>query len=605
MESLLKVIQQRKIDRVAAAYGVAAWLVVQAAAIALPAFGAPPWVLKVLIALVVAGFPVTIWIAWHLTPVPHSRRHAAPPPSTATDIALLGLLAAVILLSLVEIAWQMGPARRAPVTASSAMPASPLAETLPPKTFIAVLPFTNMSGDPSKEYFSDGVSEELLDQLANASDLRVAARTSSFAFKGKNEDIRSIARALNVGSVVEGSVREDAQRIRITAELISAADGFHLWSASYDRDLSNILELQNEIAKAITVSLTHRLLGDGPRNPAPRRPAVDPRAYRQYLEGKSLAARKTPQDDEKAVALLVSATQADPTFAPAYAALGRTYVHLAEFRNRRADLVAQAETSLNKALALDPHNLEALSSRLFVALMKWDWQKAASDAHTLQSLNPHSVFTLRALNFYYGSFGFPEQQAATLREVTRLDPLSFVDLNNLATVYDDRGEYAEAESAANDALALQPDRALTLYTLCVAYAGMKRANRAQILIDRLLSQEAIDASQGCALRNAIESGRVAEARGLADTIAARFPSFVFGEADIAGFYLTAGDVDKALTWFKRAYDDRDDKLFAVSYLPTTPASLLKSQGWIALRQTPEGRKWQATRDRLSLALSAD
>ena len=137
-------------------------------------------------------------------------------------------------------------------------------------------------------------------------------------------------------------------------------------------------------------------------------------------------------------------TKAQPDFAPAWAALGRTWVHYAEFQNRRADLVAAAATALERALKLDGRNLEALSSHLQVALMKWQWQVAAADARRLQALNPHSVFTLRGLNAWYGSLGFPEQQSAVLREATRLDPLSFVDLNNLATVYNDRGEFAEA-----------------------------------------------------------------------------------------------------------------------------------------------------------------
>jgi TolB-like protein len=604
VQNLLKILQQRKIDRIAAAYGVSAWLIVQAAAIALPAFGAPGWVLKVLILLAIAGFPLTLWTAWHAAaPLHHGRAHTPPPPpTTATDIALLTLLAAVILLSAVEIAGQMGLFRSAHPPAPPARPRAPVAEATPLRTAIAVLPFANMSGDPAKDYFSDGVSEELLNQLANAPALRVAARTSSFAFKGKDEDIRSVARALNVGSVLEGSVREDGQHIRITAQLINAADGFQIWSKTYDRDLSNILQLQNDIAKEITASLTHELLSN---TPSPARPSVNPEAYRQYLVGKSLTTHKTIEDDEKAADDFVAATQADPHFAAAYAALGATYIHIAEFRNRRADVVAAAGTALDKALALDPHNLQALSAHLFVALMKWNWESAAADARLLHTLNPHSVLTLRALNAYYNSLGFPEQQAAALREVTRLDPLSFVDLNNLATVYNDRGDYAEAESAANDALALQPARVLTLYTLCSAYAGMNRANRAQILIDQLRSQQALDASQACALKDASMGGHLKEAHALADALAKRFPSFIFGEADIGSFYLEAGDVGTALDWFRRAYDNRDHNLFAVTYLPTTPASLAKSFGWNALKQKPEAKAWQATHDALARELAAD
>ena len=601
MQSLFRVIQQRKLDRVAAAYSVAAWLVVQAFSIALPTFGAPSWVLKIFIVLAVGGLPITLWIAWHMAP-PRHRHHASPPVSTASDLALLALLATVIVVSAVEILSLEGllPGLSRPPAAGN-----PTAESGVSKLSIAVLPFTNMSGDPSKDYFSDGISEELSNQLANAPDLRVAARTSCFAFKGKNQDIRKIGQALGVGTVLEGSVREDGRHIRITAQLINAADGFHIWSKTYDRDLSNILQLQDEIARAITASLTHRLLDNAPTGAQPKPSPIDPEAYRQYLQGQSFSARKTVEDDTRAIQLFKAVTMAQPGFAPAFAALGRTYVHYAEVQNQPADLVAAAEAALDRALTLDGRNLEALSSHLVVALMKWEWHVAAADARKLQSLNPHSVFTLRGLDAYYESLGFPEQQSAALREATRLDPLSFVDLNNLATVYNDRGEFAEAVSAANDALALFPGRALTLYTLCAAFAGLGREGRAQDLVQHLLAQHEIDASQGCALKRAAALGRMDEAHALADAIARRYPAFIFGDTYIGNFYLAAGDPAAALQWFRRAYESRDNALFALSYLPTTPREFLQSAAWNDLRRKPEAVAWQVAHDRLATELAAN
>lgn len=602
VQRLLALIQQRKLDRVAAAYGVTAWLIVQAASIALPAFGAPAWVLKVLIAGAIAGFPLALWIAWHVTISPYHSDEGTPRPSTKADIVLLVFLGLVILLTAAQLLF--GGSSWSSATKPAPIAATRMPPNLPPKASIAVLPFTNMSGDAAKEYFSDGISEELLNQLANAPDLRVAARTSSFAFKGKNEDIRSIARALNVRAVLEGSVREEGQHIRITAQLINAADGYHIWSKTYDRDLSNILALQDEIARAITQSLTHSLLGGSTHHTAPTQAPIAPEVYRKYLEGRSLLALKTDDGDAKAVTLLKEVTQAQPAFAPAFEALGRTYIHMAEFHDGRADLVASAEAALRQALKLDPHNLEALSSHVLLSLMRWDWQQASKDAKALQSLNPHSVFTLRGLHYYYESLGFPEQDSATLREATRLDPLSFVDLNNLATSYLGRAEYAEAASAASDALALRPDRALALYTLCSANVGMKRQREAQILIGQLLALHQPEASRGCALKNAAASGRLAEAHALADGIAGRYPAFIFNETDIASFYLAAGDSAKAIAWFERAYDKRNQDLFATPYFAVTPGTLAKLPGWQAIMRRPEARAWQAARDRVAQELSA-
>jgi TolB-like protein/cytochrome c-type biogenesis protein CcmH/NrfG len=460
-----------------------------------------------------------------------------------------------------------------------------------------------MSGDPSKEYFSDGISEELLNQLSNVSELHVAARTSSFAFKGKDQDIRNIARALNVRTVVEGSVREDGQHIRITAQLINASNGYHLWSKTYDRDLRNILSLQDEIARAITVSLTHSLLGGS--KPGPARLPIDPDAYRKYLEGQSFSTKKTVEDDARAIELLKEVIAAEPNFAPGFAALGRTYVHLIQLQPERSELAPAAQAALNEALRLDPRNLEALSLHLVLALMKWDWQKATDDAHRLQSLNPRSVFTLRALNGYYGSLGFSEQQAAALREATRLDPLSFVDLNNLATVYNARGEYAEAASAAGDALVLRPNRALALYTLCLADVGAKRFRDAQVLIGQLLALDEPGGAHGCSLKNAEAAGNRTETRLLADEMAKRFPIFFFDETDMGSFFLAAGEPAKAMMWFQRAYARRNRDLLALSYSATTPPSLLNMPAWKALMQQPEAQAWQHAHDRLATELAGE
>ena len=605
MQSLLRELQDRKLDRVAAAYGVTAWLIVQAASIGLPTFGAPGWVMKVVIVAAMAGFPLALWITWHVVPHPHGR-HRFQARNATTDIILLTLLGAVVLVSAAQLAALFGilpwVQKSAPGTPAAVSPAQAEQNLLAPPASIAVLPFLNMSGDPAKEYFSDGISEELLNQLANAPALRVAARTSCFAFKGKNEDIRTIAHALNVRAVLEGSVREDGQHIRITAQLINAANGYHLWSHSYDRDLRNILEVQDEIASAITASLTHTLLGKPGGRPAAHRAPIDPGGYRKYLQGQYFAALKTDDGDKKAVELFKQVNKVLPDFAPAYAALGRSYVHMAEFHNRPADLLSEADAALRQALKLDPKNLEALSSHLQLALMHWDWKAAGSDANRLQSLNPHSVFTLRGMNAYYGSLGFPEQQSAALREATRLDPLSFVDLNNLATVYYYLGRFKESASAANDSLALKPNRALAIYTLCSAYAGQRRTSDTRILIGQLLVLHEPDASRGCSLRAAVVGGQLQQAHTLADTIAGGFPTFVFDETDVGTFYLAAGDPAKAGIWFKRAFDHRAQDLFAVSYFPTTPSTLNTMPEWVALKQTPEAKAWQAAHDQIGAKL---
>ena len=204
---------------------------------------------------------------------------AAPTGSRHMDIALLTALGVVIALSIGQFAYEFSHQQTVPRSAASATaPFSTPKTVSAAEASIAVLPFVNMSGDPSKEYFSDGVSEELLNDLANNPGLRVAARTSAFAFKGKNEDIQKIALTLHVRAILEGSVREIGDHLRITAQLINAADGYHLWSATYDRDLTDILVVQDDIARAITTALAQKLLvrATGPCRPNQRQSTPKP-----------------------------------------------------------------------------------------------------------------------------------------------------------------------------------------------------------------------------------------------------------------------------------------------------------------------------------------
>jgi len=603
VQSLLRAIQQRKLDRVAAAYAVAAWILVQAASIALPTFGAPVWVLKVLIAAAVTGFPLALWIAWHAA-APAQDLGQGIEALRRTDVALLVILSLVLVFVGVQFAFQFGliGKKSAPAAAREHhyyfrnVPS-------PPPASVAVLPFLNLSGDPAKEYFSDGIADELLNHLASARTLRVAARTSSFSFKGKNKDIREIARALNVSAVVEGSVREDGHHLRIAAQLIKASDGYQLWSSVYDRDLSNVLQLQDEIANSIAAALTHTLSGGQlPVATQGERTPIDPAAYRDYLKAKALAALKTDEGDAKSVEIFKRVAAREPRFAPAFAALGRTYLHMAQFHNDQPKLLLSAETALQHALKSDPRNLEALATHLHLATLKWDWRAAAKDAKSLQTINAHNVYTLRGLFSFYDALGFPEQEAAVLREATRLDPLSFVDLNNLASVYNDRGQYVEAASAAEDALSLKPNRPLALYSLCLAYAGMKRLDRARAVVRQLATLQK-DASAACALKIASLSGDRQHAHRLARTLAGDFPSFIFDEGDIGYFYALANEFDAALPWFERGYDKRNAHIFSVPLTAGTPADLVQSAGWKALLARPGARAWQEAHERLAEQLA--
>jgi adenylate cyclase len=591
VERLLKAIQARKLDRIAAAYALGGWLLVQAASIALPAFAAPAWLLKALILFVVLGFPVALAAGWMGAPhFPSSQQEAAKlKPLHAT---MLAIVLAVIVVSLGEFVYWMS---RAPGPESDASIA-------PASASIAVLPFVNMSGDAAKDYFSDGISDELLNDLANVPELRVAARTSSFAFKGKSEDIKTIARLLAVRSVLEGSVREAGQHLRIHAELIDAADGFDLWSASFDRQMTDALAVQDEIARAIVRALTHKLLPAGTTNPN-RPAAIDPEAYRDYLEAQYALGPRTQAGSEKALALFQQAVARQPDFAEAHAGLARAYINVAEYHTERKDLIPAAQVALARALALDPDNLSALATHLDLALHRMDWKAARADAHRMQAINPHSQTVLHELFRYYQALGFPQEALRAAQGAAQLNRMAIVDRMNVAAAFIHIGRFQEAAKAAEEALALYPNQPYVLSMLCTSYAHSGRAVKSQAILTQLNAMHEAGAAGSCAFDIEAGQGHTAAAHPLLDQFAAKFPLGDLGATDIGDDYAMIGDYPKAIAWLTRAYDLREFVLFTVPYDATIAPAFFRTPEWRALWQRPLIKDWQTTHDAIARDLA--
>lgn len=586
MQRLLKIAQARNLDRIAVAYAVAGWILVQGAAIIFPAFDAPAWVLRAFIIAVVAGFPLALTVAWFATP--HSDAIDETTGGIShREIVLLALLGAVLLLSVGELVFVVRRTPPAPVVASAE----------PARASIAVLPFLNLSGDPGREIVSDGISEELLNDLSTIPALRVAARTSSFAFKDKNEDIRRIASVLGVRTVLEGSIREDGTHIRIAAQLINAADGYGLWSASYDREMTGILTLEDEIARAITAALTNRLLGV---TPLAGRPAViDPTAYRKYLEGQHAFAPRTADGVKKAVALFEDVTAMQPDFADGFAALGRALINHAEYHPERKDLMPRAEAALARALALDPDNINALSAHLDLAFHRLDWPTADADAKRLKAINPGNYAVLHEMFRYYQLLGFPDRALAAVRSATALDPLSFVDRYNVVAALIHNGQYADAIEAAPAALRLEPNQSEVLAMLCTADTHNDRLPDAHAIMLQLLQGRDETSRTTCEFDIDVAERRIAEARRIEETLASEFPRGDFGAADIGEFYARTGDFDKAAGWLARSYDAREFGLFTFPYTHSIPRAFFQTAAWKSLKQRPLFTDWQSAHDNLA------
>jgi len=412
---------RRKVFKVGGAYLVVAWLAVQAASIGFPAFDAPPWALRIFILVSLLGFPIALVFAWAFE---LTGEGVKPESGTRSTRAILTLAAALAALAFF---WYFKgqPSYRADTSPNAAVQAN--AATSPAATInqksIAVLPFSDLSPAHDQEYFSDGMAEELLNALAKVKDLKVAGRTSSFSFKGKNEDLRTIGKALNVANILEGSVRKQGDKVRITAQLIHTEDDFHLWSETYDGDLSDVFALQERIARAITDKLAVALSGEAGK-PLVAVATNNPEAYALYLQASGIFNRREGSRFPEAIAELEQALKLDPKFARAHARLAAIYslepIYVPD-ATQSSRTAAVREAAL--ASELDPSLAEpyAALSTVYVSEGRFVDGRAAMDRAL--ALDPDDV----TANFWAGvqsiGGGYTAKGCAQLDRVLAIDPL--------------------------------------------------------------------------------------------------------------------------------------------------------------------------------------
>jgi TolB-like protein len=363
--SLFEELKRRNVFRVGIAYVLLGWVVLQVADFALDLIDAPNWVIQVFFIAGVLGLPFALFFAWAFELTPEGiKREAevdrsgsiAPTTGRKLDRVIIGFLVLAVLLLLGERWYRpdvVQPPEAEPAVAKMAQPK-------PTEKSIAVLPFVNMSSD--EDFFSDGISEEILNALARVDALKVAGRTSSFAFKGRNEDLRSIGETLGVDHILEGSVRKSGDRVRITAQLVQVEDGFHLWSDTYDRELTDIFAIQDDIANRILDAMKTTLAVE----PARGSPALDVLNYDKFLLGRQLMRERREEPLQRARALFAEVNASAPDFAPAWAERAITVMLLRDDLNSygsipTAEALGLAKTFLERAQALDPELPEMLA----------------------------------------------------------------------------------------------------------------------------------------------------------------------------------------------------------------------------------------------------
>jgi TolB-like protein/Tfp pilus assembly protein PilF len=448
---------------------------------------------------------------------------------------------------------------------------------------IAVLPFTNISADPQNEFFADGITEEIINILTRINDLRVAARTSAFAFKGKHVDLRIVGQRLNVKTILEGSVRRAGNRVRIMAELTNVADGYHLWSERYDRELTDIFAIQEEIAQAIVAHLKLRLTRLD--QPLVIRPTESISAYHAYLEGRYQSYRYAPNALERSREFFEKATHEDPNFSLAYVGLTDYYIALASLGLRKPyDVLPRAEEVAQKALELDGSQGEIHASLGVLAVLSgYDWDRAESLFQTALRTNPRSPLVRNLYAFWVlRPLGRLPEALNQSTALLLMDPLSpFFRYTKAYLLYLNR-QYNDAIEQSNRTLELDSNFYLAYRVLGMALAQQGKFSEALAALERSKDFFPGALNIGLLASTLAQAGQCQRAERLLDQLQAQtgyVPSTI-----IAGIRLALKQQDEAFVLLNRALEEHDPLILGVNVDPAFDRYRSDSR-WVSLKRT--------------------
>jgi TolB-like protein len=539
-------LKRRRVIRVALGYLALAWLLVEVSATTFPMLRLPDWAPTLVLVLLLIGFPVALVFAWVYQVTPEGVERDTGTERVADAHA--------------------GPAPVPPSTVTA----------LPSERSIAVLPFVNMSDDPANEYFSDGLSEELLNLLAQIPELHVAARTSSFSFKGEKIDIPSVATKLNVANVLEGSVRKAGNRVRITTQLIRAANGYHLWSETYDRTLEDIFAVQDDIAGSVVGALKVSLLGD-----VPKARETDPEAYSYYLQGVHFRRSGEGDNFQKARLAFERALALDPAHAPAWAELADTFQSLVSFGLiKRDDGVERAFDAIDQALALDDGLAEAhiVNARLHM-VFKHDWSTAETALNHARQLAPGIAGVALLAGNLDKTLGHFEEAVGKLRRAISLDPLNTTAHIWLSLVLIAQRRLDEACGVLNQILELNPNRSVAHMILGRILLLQGRPGAAH--------EEMLKEPEGYWRHYGVAFSLYAMGKRQEADAALRYLVEQYGEEgpfQVAEVYAFRGEIDEAFQWLERAREVGDPGLTELLTSQTLPAMYEDSRWPVFVRK---------------------
>ena len=547
-------LKRRNVYKVAAAYAVVGWLLVQVATQVFPFLEIPNWVVRLVIALVAIGFPIALVIAWafELTPEGLKRTEDVDPSAEARTKSrvwiYVALLAALMSLGLFLLGRYTAGNKVAEIKTND----------FPTKS-IAVLPFDNLSRDPDNAYFCEGVQDEILTRLAKVADLKVISRTSTQRFKSAPNDLREIARQLGVAHVLEGSVQKATDQVRVNVQLINAITDTHLWGDTYDRKLTDIFAVESEIARTIAETLQAKLTGSE-KSAMEKKPTDNSEAYELYLKGRFFWNKRTAADLRRSIHYFEQAIAQDPNYALAYAGEAQAWSLFSAYNAASpADSYPQAETLARKALALDANCAEALVGLGAVkANYQFDVASAFKDYERAIQLNPNDSTAHHWIaEDCFATTGQHARELAEMKRALDLDPLSLIINSNLGVAYIRAGRLDEAIAQFRKTVEIDASfyPAHREYGLALELQGklpeaLSQYEQAAAVTDDPIPLGALGRIYGIA-------GRKDEAQKIFERLRQLRAQRYTAAYALALVAVGLGDKTEALHWLEESYRDRD------------------------------------------------
>jgi TolB-like protein/Flp pilus assembly protein TadD len=554
-KSFLGELKRRNVYKVAVAYAVVAWLLVQVATQVFPFLEIPNWVVRSVIVLVVIGFPIAVVIAWAFEATPEGIKRteiADAMPATAAQKKHAWIYVVIGCGAISVALFFLGRYTVAPQSER------PSGASLPEKS-IAVLPFDNLSEEKGNAYFAEGIQDEILTRLAKVADLKVISRTSTQRFKSAPSDLREIAKQLGVMNILEGSVQKSNDQVRVNVQLINALTDAHLWADTYDRKLIDIFAVESEIAKTIAETLQAKLTGSE-KTAMSKKPTANPEAYELYLKGRFFWNKRTAADLRRSIDYFNQAIAKDPNYALAYAGLAQAWKLLPAFNGGAPqDCFPQAESAARKALALDDTLSDAHAALASLkGLNGFDYAGAVTEYERTIQLNPNDATAHQWFaNDTLANIGQNERELAVMKRAMELDPLSLVINANLGWAYIHLGRLDEAVAQLRKTMEMDGAFYYARYTLALALELKGAIPEAITEYQKTVSITEDAAPLGMLGRLYAAQGRKDEAQKILQQLRQRREQRYIPAYYLALVYLGLGDRNEALKWLEESYRERD------------------------------------------------